>query len=272
MFLSESILTCAFFSASGILLLAGIPCWVIGILIPRYYMSDFLYSIPIFPESTDDVLSLWSFPSKDDRLQSSNKLVYPISISDFPKKHLGKKINVHILHNLWGIKMSGSILKNNVAHSYFKNEFNLKHEKSEFFNRSISPGDLPKQFRQYGEYRVKCPFSTLITQENQIEPKCSRKIGSFMHLNDLYEEIIIGNVKVEERNSISIVFDELKVLPYDFVFTPQMYIGFWKKTLANKLAMSGTILTVSGIIVLIISIVVFFACSPSGDDVGTDRN
>lgn len=264
---SESKLSCSFFTIAIILLLGGIPCWAVGAIRPKYYNSEFLYSIPLFPIKANDTLTPWSFLSDDD--QDSNELTFPISSSDFPKKHLNKNINIHILHNLWGLKMAVSFLKNSYNYNTFYYNHNINHD--EFFNRTVFPGNLPSSLRKYGGYRIKCPFSTLITQENQIEPRCSREIGSFMNLQGPFEDLIIGNIKVENNDKISMIFSELNALPYDFVFTPQMFIGFWKKSDANKLIISGTVLTISGIVVLVLSIIFFFVCFP-GNDEGTDRN
>lgn len=268
---SESILSCSFFLIAGALLLSGIPCWVIGSLRPKFYISEFLYSIPLFPESQDDTLAFWSFSNYDEQVKDSNQLVFPISSSDFPKKNFNHNVDIHILHNLWGLKIKGSLVQNHIKYDSFYYNHNIN--QNEFFNRSVFPGDLPPDLRKYGEYRIKCPFPTLITQKNQIESKCSRNIGSFMNLEGPFEDIIIGKIKVNINNQISINFNELKALPYDFVFTPQMYLGFWKKSDAIKLIISGVILTVTGIVLLILSVVFFFVCFPgSNDDVGTDRN
>lgn len=269
--ISESIISCSFFSIAGILLLGGIPCWIVGAIRPKHYISEFLYSIPLFPESVENTLAFWSFSNRNAGIQDSNQLIFPVSSSDFPKKHLNKNIDIHILHNLWGLRVSGSIAKNHINQDDFLYIHNI--HQNEFFNRSVYPGDLPSDLRKYGDYRIKCPFPTLITQENQIETQCSRKIGSFMNLDGPFVDIIIGTIKIGNNDALSLIFDELKALPYDFVFTPQMYLGFWKKSNANKLIFSGVLLTVVGLIILIISVVIFFACFPgSNDDVGTDRN
>ncbi|OHS98315.1 hypothetical protein TRFO_35252 [Tritrichomonas foetus] len=274
----EFIVSCVLITFSGILIVAGIPLWIVGCTQPDYYISKYLYSIPLFPEFPGDFLTHWTpFGNHNDTktqeksIKSNLSLSFNINLSDFPSKHLNQNIQAHIIHNLWGLNLQISMMKNEIPFLNFKHSKNLEIGGTSSTSFNLHPNDLPDDLRRHGTFRVKCPYSTLITKENDIEPNCNRKIGAFLDLNDFYEDIKIGTAKITELDfSLLVTFDDLKVLPNNFVITPQMFLGFWSRANSYKIIISGAVLTSTGIVMLIISIIVFFACSSQNDD--TDRN
>lgn len=269
------IVSCSFLISSIALLVIGIPCWIIGINYPQYYLSQFLYPIPIFPDSDGDILSAWSYTNifwnSNNVSVSSSELTIRIDPSDFPKSHRDHDITIHVLHNLWGIGFSLSVIRHKKIIGTYSYSNNMNPNRSDNINLvpNIYPSQLPSSLREYGDFRLKCQYSTLITKEKGINAVCHRDIGSFIRITDKLIQIDFGSIEVTDF-SFTIKFNNLTGFPYDFVRTPQIYLGFWEETSAYSIKIAGASFTSTGILILILSIVIFFTF-PS-NDVDTERN
>lgn len=132
-------------------------------------------------------------------------------------------------------------------------------------NRTYEPGELLTSLRKYTKYRVRCPYSTVVTRNAEIEPRCNRSEGYFMDLYGRYEDIVAFDFVPETLygEKLRIVFDGLTVLPMNFVDPPQMFIGIWKKSkLALRMVVAGVVTTMIGIVGIIVIVVLFFTCDP----------
>lgn len=264
--------TCLIFVASFIFLIIGIPCWIIGSFRPFYYAADFLVSLPIYP-TTEDGMSYWIGSKTGNAIEEYSQgipIEIPVSVELSYKASSKVKLDLYLIHNLWGYNVSMHI---NEA-EFFKLETKDIYKLNPIGNTTIpsmkymATVEMPKELQEYGAFRIKCPFSTLITIENELEPKCSREIGYFMKLVGKYQVSHIGTIIPLEKGpyTLPIIFDNITVLPYDFIETPQMYLAAWTKTDSTILAGVGSTFTTIGLISVIVLFILFFICNSDGSD------
>jgi hypothetical protein len=65
----------------------------------------------------------------------------------------------------------------------------------------------------------------------------------------------------ERVTTPELTFQNLRVVPSDFVQIPQMYVGTWKKSSSHSLSLGGGVLTGVGAIGVIVTVTLFFSSS-----------
>lgn len=259
------IVLCAF----GLALLTGIPVCIFGTMHPEYYQCDELTSVPLWP-TTSDNFSYWVGVAGDyttTDYPNDSILSLPISMNSFPIEYRNEQTHLHIIHNLYGYqinaKLTSGIREQEIT---FYKERNMLIGEPDFFENetTYAPGDFQKSLRKHGGYRIRCPYHTVITAEAQIEPRCNRSEGYFMELSGRYEDMVAFNFTPEALygEEMRLVFSGLRVLPTNFVETPQMFIGIWQKSRALTMIIAGAVTTVVGLLGVIIIVVLFFTCDP----------
>ena len=265
------IISCSFLTFSIVSILLGISLSIAGVVRHDYYYSDYLFSLPIYPDISDDYFTYWSFKNSNqlnklETKKSANSFSFLVKQDDFSKSYWVKSTVIHIVHNLWGYEINGSIQSDD-NQEIMNFQFSRNPNIGDFTQPSkiISSQSLPNALRKYGDFRIKCPFSTLITKG--YESICTREIGAPSKLSDKYEVIDVGRFEVSRVSpNVTITFTNLRGLPYDFVITPQIYLGFWRKTNASLLQAIGFIIASSGLTILFITIIVFFGFFSGNSD------
>lgn len=249
---------------SGALLIIGVPCWAVGSFRPEFYTSNVLVSLPIFP-TTEDKLSYWKVVDPGDTGDyftgmQSEKINFSLD-SKFVEE-FKKKITFYLLHNIHGLATSIQIkdAKGNEICDY-----------SDFFNSII--GDLPNtsntftqmsehpnELSKYGYYRVYCPFRTVITEKMGVSKSCKESQGTFMEIHENMSKRKVCSIEIDKvETPLSVTVNYMKVVPNDFIHTPQIYFCSWRKSNSYELTLTGSIVTTVGLICFIASVVIFFS-------------
>jgi hypothetical protein len=239
----------AIFGFSCIVLLGGVPCWIIGANKPGYYQSDTIISVPLAPQAGDPV-SYWT-------VSPAANLTIAVPLRKADGGTIEGDTVVRIVHNLFGYNLSLAIQfpRTDATFSVARNAV-IGHITDPDANRIDSSG-LPASLAIGGYFRVACPNPTAAT--SSIEPQCRRRIGSLMQLPDTYEVIDILEISELNDTDIFLTFRTGAVVPTNFIDVPQMYIALWKKSNAESLVIGGGILTGAGLVVMVLTVVVFFA-------------
>ena len=258
-----------FFWGGVAVLVGGAAVWIVGSVRPAYYHSTVLFSVPLFPTTIDH----FSWYIGVNTPQNLDSIVFPLeSLGDTDIDILLLDINqpdkpqtVYLLHNLWGYDVNLSIVDSDGVHLYeFESRRNIDYDSyvktEDFDKREI----LPSELMHHGNAYVKCSTNhTLVTMEEDVEPGCHELGGSLININERLQTLLVQDVVFATGNPpIHFVFHQLKVLPMDFIHTPQMYIASWKKTSRQLLLTCGIPITVIGILSIISSIVLVFLGLP----------
>ena len=254
-------------SVSVLCLVVGVPCWIVASTTPEYYQCDELVAVPLLP-MTADGRSYWTgaVPRENEtEYQNDSTLEIMLPMASYPERYLGRVAKVHLLHNVFGFHLDITLSDNGAGkvRRVIKNR-NMVVGGEDLLEKRVHPADLQKGLRSHGGFRVKCPYTTEMTRRAGIEPKCNRTHGYFMELPDRYEDIALFAFTPDEYayKSLKIVFDKLTVLPMNFIEPPQMLVGVWQVSNGEKILISGSVITTSGLLLLVLTVSVFFACYP----------
>ena len=191
-----------------------------------------------------------------ESLSDMNVDIYLLDI-----EHPGDKQTIYLLHNLWGYDINLSIVDaNEDLLMEFVSVSNIDYETyaqpEDFLDLEI----LPDSMLYSGNPYVKCPtIHTLITMEEMVEPMCEELGGTLLTINERLQKIVVGDFTFADAvPPIRFVFHNLKVLPMDFIQTPQMYIASWRVTRKSALMSAGTVMTIVSIVVIAVVNVWYF--------------
>ena len=243
-----------------VFLVAGVSVLSVGLVRPGYYCSTVLFSVPIFPTTVDNfswyigvnppqVLDSYVFPLESLGDTDVDMLLLDINHPEQPQ-------DVFLLHNLWGYDINLSIVDSDRAHLYeFEARRNIDYESHVETQDFVESDILPSELMHHGNAYVKCSANhTLITMEEDIEPMCHELGGSLLNIDERLQTLHVKEVIFSRGNPpIHFIFHNLKVLPMDFIHTPQMYIVSWKKTNRSTLLAVGIPLIVIGMVVIAIA-------------------
>lgn len=242
----------------GASFLTGIPLWIVGVETPSYYQCDEIVSVPLIPATTDEML-YWIGDVPDDMTTDNNSLKIPMPLSSFPSGGTGTEVALHVVHNLYGYNITAELTDERIQ-VVGREERNAVIGEGKDPEKTFTSEMLPAELYQYGgKFRVKCPYSTRVTAEAKIEPQCRNENGAYMALDGLYEdiELMFFVPKDFDTSKTTVVLRDLIVVPTNFIETPQMFLGVWKKSNRTLLMDSGISLTVAGLAMLLIFTVVF---------------
>jgi hypothetical protein len=245
----SSMYSVAIFGFSCIVLLGGIPCWIIGARRPGYYQSDVLISVPLAPEP-QDLFSYWT-------VSPPVNLTIAVPLSKADGSAINGGTDLKIVHNLFGYNLSLVIQFPAVTATFSVARNAVIGRITDPTPARIDSSGLPGSLATDGYFRVGCPNPTAAT--SSIEPHCKRRIGGLMQLTDTYEVMHILEISEPNGTDLFVTFRMGAVVPTDFIDVPQMYIALWKKSNAESLVIGGGILTGAGLVVMVLTVVVFFA-------------
>ena len=259
---SEWLSSIVFSMISLVLFLVGIPSWIVGSLRPQYYSMKALRTIPIYPQ-TDDRFTYWvGVNSTDTSVLMPYSEFYPISFrfdtNDFEKPGIAS--DFYLIHNLFGYNISLSVIdaKNNII-LVKRLELNSIIGKYDLENVSLKqPYLLPLELRSSGDFRVHCPYPTLVTDLKGIGHKCQSNVGYIMPIEDQISLIDLGKIDLNEDNfPITISFSSMKVLTRDFIHTPMIFLTSWEESDSIELVSAGVLMTSVGFVSLVISVSIY---------------
>jgi hypothetical protein len=260
---TASVFGLVFLVVSGIILLGGIPCWIIGSQMPNYYQSDILISVPLWPQS-DPYDSLWLGRPRDSHEIPPANLTISVPLITADSKRLTAETSAHLIHNLFGYDIDLRLLRHGQSYAFsVKRNAAVGVFDTEEIDR-VTSRSLPDTLKIGRFFRVSCPYSTVVTVNANVEPQCQRAIGSFVELADKYEVIDLPGGLPSNATEFSIVFVRLAAVLTNYVEDPQLYIGVWKRSDTDSLMVGGAILTGAGILASLVTICIFFAYSSAG--------
>ena len=244
----------------SVILVGGLPVWIIGSQRPSFYTSKLLISLPLYPK-TDDKLSYWTLKNISQKTNSENEKI-SFTIDSFFLGDSLRKMSFYFLHNMHGIESNISIYnnKNVKVCSIYKN-FNSVIGKTNNNSISYFPiGSYPDELSNNGYYRVYCPFDTLITDKNQISKTCKQAGGGYMKVKDELAATFLCNINLKDTGvPLKVVVDNFTAITKDFIHTPQIFMVMWKKTDSFLLTLIGSIITSIGMLVFIAALIVFIS-------------
>jgi hypothetical protein len=256
--ITKSVFGLVFMGASCIILLGGIPCWIIGSQMPDYYQSDILVSVPLFP-SPDSPDLPWLGTVFSSNGTPSHNVTMTVSLTSVDSKRLSSDTVIHFVHNLFGydIDLRMTISGHSQSFTAKRNAVIGSFDVAEPIRANSR--SLPSTLSINRFFRVSCPFTTVVTKVAEIEPQCERLIGSFMELSDHYEVIDLPGKVPSNTTEITVNFVKLTAVPTNYIEEPQMFIGIWRESDTGSLIIGGGILTGAGILTSVITICLFFA-------------
>lgn len=252
---------------SALCLLVGVPCWVIADITPNHYQCDELVAVPLVP-MTSDRRTYWTgaVPIENQTVYNNDSILEIIlPMESYPERYIGRLVKVHALHNLFGFHFDVTLQGNTtIKRRHCLKTRNLAVGGSDSIGRKIHPYDLHEGLRSHGNFRVRCPYTTEVTRNAGIEPKCNTTRGYFMDLPSRYEDLVLFTFTPHDYTfPLKLVFDKLTVIPMDFIDPPQIFIGVWEVSNSEQILISGSVLTSSGLLILIVTVALFFAFYPN---------
>lgn len=233
-----------------VLLISGAILWIYSTKSSLYSLSYMLISVPIFQNRSDSLLSYYEGPSKSFSI--------PLKLLKYTASAFSQNVKLHLIHNFWGYSFNITIYDGKVIEKQFFEEHNINLGDSNPPKRDIiNVYDLPDELKRMGEFRVYCPYNTLVTKD--ISKHCKRDYGAFMKIDEgSYQDVVVDDINKIEKKSLMITFDNLKALPYNFIDIPQMYIGVWSKNYFLNLFYTSFLMTIVGLIIVVIVLIIFF--------------
>lgn len=245
---------------AGVMLLIGVPLWIVGLTKPKFICSTVLYSIPVYPKSSEKY-SYWigGIPNGNNTIDFFQDFSINFNLSFFNQE--SSSSTFYFLHNFHGYDISIEILDDNLK-PLCTFTGNNNPEIGITTNTSIKyvhPLELASELRSFGEFRVVCQYPTLITTQSGIGNQCNQEYGYFLELKDKLSPEPICELSLEDLESnLVITFHNISIVPYDFIQTPQMYIGAWKQTDSKEMLISGISMTGIGIAGIVVFGVLLF--------------
>jgi multisubunit Na+/H+ antiporter MnhG subunit len=251
-------------SIGALLMAIGVPCWSIGSQTPHFLTSNVLVSLPIFPTTADE-LSYWRAvdPGNSGEVfpdTKSGKISFTLN-SKF-LEIFSKNIDFYLLHNVHGISTNITItdLIGQSICKYEEHFNNVIGGMPNVTNSFQSMTEFPAEFNKYGSYIVYCPYRTMITDKKGIPKSCKKDHGTFLEIHEKMSSRMMCSGKFNKiETPLTVRIEYLDVVPNDFIHTPQIYLGAWKKSNSYELIHVGSVTTTFGIICIICSIIIFFS-------------
>ncbi|EAX94960.1 hypothetical protein TVAG_205580 [Trichomonas vaginalis G3] len=242
---------------SSVASLIGICCWVVGSLQPRYNTSKYLTSIPVFP-TTEDKRGLWVstvYNNESEIYNESKQIIIDLK----PTNTDQNSRTVYLVHNMFYLNTSIAFLNSKnktISSKSFNVTYGLTNETDPLVNQNINL--LLEFMNSYGFFKIHCPYSTIITSDQGIEPLCNRSNGYPMQILHNFTATPITSIKSDYYNTTKYLsIDYGYFLPSNYIHTPQIYLVSWAITKSSEITLSGAIITGFGFLVLTASIGMF---------------
>jgi hypothetical protein len=218
----------------------SIPCLIVASVLPSFYSTPALISIPLCPNST--------FPDPPDAFVGS-PLSTACNSSSPPLLHIplnfslitGGSVDQHIyiVHNLWAYRFTLSICKSLSCDSSpltFEVVHNLDGQELGEPDDNLTLDLLPDLLVKNWRVLLLCPNHTLVTEELGIGSDCER-FPFFARIEGPLQYRGLGVVNYEAINGgesegeIWLKIQNLIAIPKDyFVRTPQLYFVSWEQS------------------------------------------
>jgi len=247
---------CCCSSFYAFLMVAAIPFWSIAAYRPNYYSTKSIISIPLFSTQSNNRSYYVPADYISGKTNYSANFPYSIGLDGYLTD---EDLDMYLVHNLWGLKISLSF-EDSSGKKYFQyvHETNIESNfLSTLSTYTYSNLNTSDSFIIGDLVTISCPKSTLVTINYGVEPFCNQSSGYPIKINNNYSILSIGEYVYQEAltNPI-IVFDNLTVLPMDFVTPPEMYLYGQRKSSKETLKTIADIMFVSGVVIMIISVFV----------------
>lgn len=243
---------------SVICIIIGAPCWGVGANNSGYMTTQSLISVPLFP-MTADKLGLYGAAVYNGSAYYPDQNEYNITINaESIYRPLSDKMKLYLFHNLWGLNASLTVKSGNsiVATKNFSFNTNDENVDENAVSSMESIKGYASDFEENGASLTYCPYSTLITLENDIDTLC--KSGKYpMKIPGKFSSLIIMENDFDEVFNLTFEFSNLQGLPRNFIEIPQLYIGGFKETSKDALIITGIVFVMIGLVFAIIDTIVF---------------
>ncbi|KAK8882504.1 hypothetical protein M9Y10_045146 [Tritrichomonas musculus] len=237
----------------AVLLIVGIPLWVVGGKNKTKQIWSALSSLPLLPGNEQFPIDKF-FIAIDGRHSLDFKI--PISSSEMKNK------DIYIIHNMWGFDIDLTLVTDNEKTITLKKTQNLNLSSPDFrFNRFPIQElpDVGKSLKKYhvshNTFKVYCQYDTEITKINRINSYCITNIFP-MQFDGLYSENkILSSFKSNSFSEITFKFTNSYFIPYTYYDPPEAYILFCGSKFNKAMYYAGVSITSIAIILSVVFIV-----------------
>jgi hypothetical protein len=218
----------------AVLVISGGLTWGLGNRQEKYFRTELLVSIPLCPESNNRTCD---YVGKDlDKCGPHDPWELQISLATSNVLGTKKNQKVILIHNIWNYNFSLEVndsSKTNIIFQASAQRDAQPNDKSAKESGRFIKEILPDVFFQEDRFWIGCPRPTLITRDLGIEPDCVDRFGALAPPAETrFETIELGDINYEKAGNMTwLIFKDLRVVPRDYVQTPQL---FWASCTENK--------------------------------------
>ena len=234
-----------------VLLVVGIPLWIVGSLNKSSIFWSEFSSLPLFPKGSTTFPINTYYIKQSQQSQSLINVTIPITYDDYKKK------NIFIIHNMWGFDIKATLFVNDAIidtnqiaqNTNPSNSFSVQRYDIKKIPKFSSP---MKKIQVADNYiKVNCPYSTAITEIKGIQPTCQTKalpikFDSKYSINQLF-----SSYKLNYFDKMILNFDNSYMIPYNYIDTPELYIAYYGNSNKKKMKIAGIVLTSIGLVLIV---------------------